>query len=68
MSQAQEAVAIIDRATGNSVPAVLHTELDEMEIIDVEIAWSPERLQGLRELRKNKADRHGVGGGASRRR
>jgi hypothetical protein len=27
-------------------------ELDELELIDVEIAWSPERLQRLRELRQ----------------
>jgi hypothetical protein len=53
MSQAQQAVAIIDRATGKPVPAVLHTELEELEIIDVEIAWSPERLKKLRELRQN---------------
>jgi hypothetical protein len=52
MSQAQEAVAIIDRATGNPVSAVLHKELDELEIIDVETVWSPERLRGLRELRQ----------------
>jgi hypothetical protein len=54
MSQAQEPVAIVDRATGNPVAAILHKELDELEIIDAEIAWSPERLQKLRELRKNK--------------
>lgn len=52
MSQAQEPVAIIDRATGNPVAAILHKELDELETIDAEIAWSPERLQKLRELRK----------------
>jgi len=52
MSQAQEAVEVIDRATGNPVTAILHKELDELEIIDVEIAWSPVRLQGLRDLRQ----------------
>jgi len=55
MSQAQEAVAIIDRATGDPVSAILHKELDELEIIDAEIAWSPERLLKLRELRANRA-------------
>jgi hypothetical protein len=53
MSKEQKAIAIIDRATGKPVPAVLHTDLDEVEIIDVEIAWSPERLQKLRELRQS---------------
>lgn len=52
MSQAQEAVAIVDRATGHPVAAILHKELEELEIIDAEIAWSPERLQKLRELRQ----------------
>lgn len=55
MSQAQEAVAILDRATGTPVAAILHKELAELEIIDAEIAWSPERLLKLRELRKNRA-------------
>lgn len=53
MSQAQEAVVIAERATGNAVPAVLHKELEELEIIDAEILWSPERLLRLRELRQN---------------
>lgn len=53
MSREQEAVAIIDRRTGNSVTAILHKELDEMELIDVEIVWAPERLRALRELRQN---------------
>jgi hypothetical protein len=52
MSQAQETVAIIDRATGAAVPAILHKELEEVELIDVETIWSPERLRGLRELRQ----------------
>lgn len=53
MSQAQGAVAIIDRSTGSPVTAILHKELDELQIIDAEIAWSPERLQKLRDLRQN---------------
>jgi hypothetical protein len=52
MSQAQEAVAIIDRATGNPITAILHKELDELEMIDAETVWSPERLRALRELRQ----------------
>ncbi len=52
MSQAQEAVAIIELATGNPVTTILHKELDELEMIDVETAWSPERLKALRELRQ----------------
>jgi len=52
MSQSQEPVSIIDRATGNPVAAILHKELEELEIIDAEITWSPDRLQKLRELRK----------------
>lgn len=52
MSQAQEAVAIADRATGDPVPATLHKELDELELIDVETIWSPERLKSLRALRQ----------------
>ena len=52
MSREQEAVAIIDRRTGNSVTAILHKELNEMELIDVEIVWAPERLRALRELRQ----------------
>lgn len=55
MSQAQQAVAIVERATGKPVAAVLHEELEESEIIDTEIAWSPERLMALRELRKKGA-------------
>jgi hypothetical protein len=53
MSQAQEDIVIAERATGNPVPAVLHKELEELEIIDAEIVWSPERLLRLRELRQN---------------
>lgn len=53
MSQAQAAVAIAEQATGNPVAAILHMELEELELIDVEIAWSPERLQRLRDLRQN---------------
>jgi hypothetical protein len=52
MSQAQEAVAIIERRTGNSVTGVLHKGLDELELIDVEIDWAPERLRALRALRQ----------------
>jgi hypothetical protein len=52
MSQAQETIAIAERATGTPVPAILHKDLEELEIIDAEIAWSPERLQKLRELRQ----------------
>jgi hypothetical protein len=52
MSQSQENVEIIDRQTGNAVTAVLHTELEELELIDVEIVWGPERLRALRELRQ----------------
>src|SRR3954465_5387759 len=59
MSQAQEAVVIADRATGNPVPAILHKELEELEIIDAEIAWSPERLLRLRELRQNGVPKSG---------
>lgn len=52
MSRAQEPVAIIDRRTGNSVTAILHKELDELELIDVETVWAPERLRALRALRQ----------------
>lgn len=52
MSRVQTAVAIAEWATGNSVAAILHTELDELELIDVEIVWSPERLLRLRDLRQ----------------
>lgn len=52
MSQAQEAVAIIEVATGNPVTATLYKELDELELIDVETVWSPERLRALRDLRQ----------------
>jgi len=52
MSQAQEAVEIIDRQTGNAVSAILHKGLDELELIDVEIVWAPERLRALREMRR----------------
>lgn len=54
MSHAQEAVVIAERETGTAVPAILHKELEELEIIDAEIAWSPERLLKLRELREQK--------------
>lgn len=53
MSQAQESITIVERATGKSVHAVLHKELEELEMIDAEIIWSPVRLQKLRELRQN---------------
>jgi hypothetical protein len=52
MSREQEAVAIIDRRTNNAVDAVLHKDLEELELIDVEIVWAPERLRALRELRQ----------------
>jgi hypothetical protein len=52
MSRAQEAVEIIERRTSNSVTAILHKELDELELIDVETVWAPERLRALRELRQ----------------
>jgi hypothetical protein len=52
MSREQEAVAIIERRTTNSVNAVLHKDLDELELIDVEIAWAPKRLRAFRELRQ----------------
>lgn len=52
MSQAQEDVAIIERQTDNSVMAILHKGLDELELIDVEIDWAPERLRALRVLRE----------------
>lgn len=52
MSRVQQAVVIIDRATGNPVPATLHKELEEMELIDAETVWSPERLRSLRGLRQ----------------
>ncbi len=57
MSQAKEAVAIADRATGNLVQATLHMELDELELIDVETVWSPERLKSLKELRQRGVDK-----------
>ncbi|QEL16706.1 hypothetical protein [Limnoglobus roseus] len=56
MSQAKEAVAIIERATGAALKAMLHKELDESELIDVEIAWEPKRLRALKELRRSGAD------------
>ncbi len=51
MSRKQEPIAIIERATTNPVIATLHKELSELEVIDVEIVWAPERLRVLRELR-----------------
>ena len=58
MSQAQKVVEIVEGITGNTISAVLHMELEELEIIDVEIAWSPERLQKLRELRQNRVPKN----------
>lgn len=52
MSRTQEAVEIIEVQTGKSVTATLHSELDEIEVIDVEIVWGPERLRALRAMRK----------------
>ena len=52
MSREQEPIAIIELATANGVIATLHKELSELEVIDVEIIWSPERLRVLRELRQ----------------
>jgi hypothetical protein len=60
MSQAQKVETIIERATNSFISAVLHIELDELEIIDVEIAWSPERLQKLRELRENRVPQNSL--------
>ena len=53
MSRTQEAVEIIEVRTGNAVTATLHVELDELEVIDVETVWAPERLRALRKLREN---------------
>lgn len=52
MSQAQQVIAIIERQTGGSVTAILHKGLDELELIDAEIDWAPERLRALRTLRE----------------
>jgi hypothetical protein len=52
MSRAQERITIIDGPTKAPVDAVLHIELGELELIDVEIVWAPVRLQGLRDLRQ----------------
>lgn len=60
MSQSQEAVNIIERVTGNSVAAVLHKELDELELVDVEIAWSPDRLKSLRKLREKRVPKKDI--------
>lgn len=48
----QEPVTILDARTGDPVPALLLTDIDELQLIDVEIEWSPERLRGLRRLRE----------------
>jgi len=52
MSQSQEPVEIIECRSGNVVPATLHDGLGELEVIDVEIDWSPFRLRALRDLRE----------------
>jgi hypothetical protein len=52
MSREQEVISIIDRRTNAHANALLHKELDEVELIDVEIDWAPERLRGLRRLRQ----------------
>ena len=52
MSQAKEAIAIIERATGAAIKAMLHKGLDEAELFDVEIAWGPKRVRALKELRR----------------
>lgn len=52
MSRKQEPISIIERAPATDVIATLHKELSELEVIDVEIIWSPERLRVLRELRQ----------------
>lgn len=52
MSQEQESVEIIDSQTGDPVTAILHKGLDELEVIEVEIVWSPARLRALRDLRQ----------------
>jgi hypothetical protein len=52
MSQAQQAIVIVEVARGKPFPAILHVELDELELIDVEAIWSPERISRLRALRQ----------------
>lgn len=51
MSRSKEPITILATQTNSPVDAVLHIELDEIELIDVEMAWAPARLQGLFELR-----------------
>lgn len=43
-----EAIKIFDRRTRQPVEAVLHTQLDGSQLIDVEAMWGPERLRGIR--------------------
>lgn len=52
MSQTQEAVTIIDGPTDALVNAVLHVDLGELDLIEVEIIWAPARLRGLLNLRQ----------------
>ncbi|WP_339749083.1 hypothetical protein [uncultured Rubinisphaera sp.] len=60
MSHEQEAVEIIDRATGDSVSGILHKELNDLEIVDVEVAWSPVRLQALRTMLQKGVSRNDI--------
>ena len=41
---------LVERASGRTIPAVLHEDLDELRLIDVEIEWSPIRLRSLRQM------------------
>ena len=51
MSRTKEPVTILSGQTNAPVDGVLHIELDEIELIDVEMVWAPARLKGLRDLR-----------------
>jgi hypothetical protein len=55
-----ETVTIIDRRTNQPVEAALHTSLDELTLIDVEIVWAPERLRGLRRLRERRVSKQQI--------
>lgn len=51
----REVITIIDRRKGEKgepVEAELLSEIDELQLIDVEIDWAPERLRALRRLRE----------------
>lgn len=60
MSLSSEDVEIIELSTGNSVTAVLHIGMEELEIIDAEADWAQPRILALREIRKagKKAPEH----------